>query len=336
MRGSAVLTDSSVRLWDLAFPADRVELTRTRAAYVHLDNLIAFSKRDRDGKVNAYLACYRPDETVLLFFLGGDVVNAAVMAPGGRRAISIAEAMEHLRAEPERSELAFHCAGTSLLSSMWSTCTQPSQDLGIDPTSPKTVFENLLARKWSGLIELISNGRVSYLTVKDGRYASGVFSEQLPGEDAKAYLSRMFTSKPPEPLPRITVQAFALVEKLPLQAAPALVKQFRTFVWELIDLAEKDDKDSDIRAERIRHKLSPKHEALKSVGGPRDGELNDPVVEPHVFTEALAQWTSDFLGELEVMHPGIAPRLLKQACREQRFQFQAAGFFDRLPWKIEW
>ena len=146
MRGSAVLTDSSVRLWDLSFPADRVELTRTRAAYVHLDNLIAFSKRDRDGKVNAYLACYRPDETVLLFFLSGDVVNAAVMTPGGRRAMAIAEAMEHLRAEPERSELAFHCAGTGLLSSMWSTCIQPSPSAA--PASHKRgrAFDNDHAR----------------------------------------------------------------------------------------------------------------------------------------------------------------------------------------------
>ena len=333
---SAVLTDSSVRLWDLVFPADRVELGRTRAAYVHLDNLIAFSKRDRDGKINAYLACYRPDETVLLFFLGGDVVNAAVMTPAGRSPIAIADAMKHLRAEPERSELAFHCANTGLLSSMWSTCTQPMQDLGIDPTSPKTVFENLLARKWTGLIELISNGRVSYLTVKDGRYASGVFSEQRPNEDAKSYLSRMFTAKHPEPQPRVTVQAFHLVDKLPLQAAPALVKVFREFVWELVELAGKESKDADIRAERIRTKLAAKHEALKSVGGPRDGELNDPIMEPQLFVEGLAQWTRDFLGELEVMQPQIAPRLLKEACREQRFQFSAVGFFDRLPWKIEW
>ncbi|MFI5214430.1 MAG: hypothetical protein ACHQU8_07830, partial [Gemmatimonadales bacterium] len=107
---SAVLTDTSVRLWDLSFPTEQPLLTRTRAAYVHLDNLIAYSKRDRDAKVDAYLACFRPDETVLLFFLGGDLVNAVVLAPIGRFPIAISEAMAHLRAEPERSEIAFHAA----------------------------------------------------------------------------------------------------------------------------------------------------------------------------------------------------------------------------------
>ena len=50
MRGSsAVLTDSNTRLWELAFPRDRVLVTRTRAPYVALDGLIAFSKKDPDG-----------------------------------------------------------------------------------------------------------------------------------------------------------------------------------------------------------------------------------------------------------------------------------------------
>ena len=80
MRAStAVLTDTSIRLWELAFPRGQVLLGRTRAAYVALDSLIAFSKQDRDGKVDAYLAAYLPDEVVLLFFLGGDLANAAML-----------------------------------------------------------------------------------------------------------------------------------------------------------------------------------------------------------------------------------------------------------------
>jgi hypothetical protein len=63
MRGSvAVLKDTSVKLWDLAFPRSHVLMHRTRVPYVHLDGLIAFSKRDRDGKVDAYLAAFLPDE----------------------------------------------------------------------------------------------------------------------------------------------------------------------------------------------------------------------------------------------------------------------------------
>jgi hypothetical protein len=334
---SAVLTDTSVRLWDLVFPAERALLVRTRSAYVHLDNLIAYAKRDRDAKVHAWLACYRPDETILLFFLAGELVNAAVIAPVGRFAVAISEAMKHVRAEPERAEIAYHSAPAETLAAMYASCAQPPQDLGLDPSSPKTIFDNVLAKSWTGLLELISNGRVNYLSVRDGRYASGIFSEQRPNEDAKSYLSRLFMAGPKEARPRVAVKAFAGSTTLPLQATPALVALFRQYVWDLVDLAEREmPSDAAKRAERIRLKLAVAHEALKSVGGVRGSAYADPIVEPAAFTDGVAGWTKDFLGELEVIHPKIATRLLKEATREQRFQLAAVGFFDRLPWKVEW
>lgn len=332
-----MLTDSSVRLWDLVFPAERALLVRTRSAYVHLDNLIAYAKRDREAKVHAWLACYRPDETILLFFLGGDLVNAAVITPVGRFPVAISEAMKHVRAEPERAEIAYHIASTECLAAMYAACSQPPQDLGLDPSSPKTIFDNVLARKWTGQLELISNGRVNYLTVRDGRFASGIFSEQRRDEDAKTYLSRLFIAAAPEPRPRVAVKAFAGLDAMPLQATPALVSLLRNYVWDLNDLCEREvPNDAAKRGEKVRLKLSATDEALRSVGGPRGSGFADPIIEPRVFTDSLAAWTKEFLGELEVMHPGIAPKVLKEACREPRFQLAALGFFDRLPWKIEW
>lgn len=344
---SAVLTDTSVRLWDLVFPSERALLVRTRAAYVHLDNLIAYAKRDRDAKVHAWLTCYRPDETVLLFFLGGDLVNAAVLTPVGRFPVAINEAMKHIRAEPERAEIAYHVASTETLAAMYASCSQQPQDLGIDPSTPKTVFDNLVGRNWTGMLELISAGRVNYITVKDGHYGSGMFSEQKPGEDAKTYLGRLFaspaaapavkTAGSPSKAPRVAIKAFEGLAQLPHQATPALVGLFRQYVWDLVDLAEREvPNEAAKRAERVRMKLVPSHESLKSVGGARGSAFADPIVEPAAFTDGVAGWTKDFLGELEVTHPKIAPRLLKEATREQRFQLAKLGFFDRLPWKIEW
>jgi len=334
---SAVLTDTSVRLWDLVFPSDQALLVRTRAAYVHLENLLAYAKRDRDAKVNAWLACYRPDETILLFFLSGELVNAAVVTPVGRFPVAIAEALKHVRADTERSEIAYHAAGAAVLAAMYAACAQRPQDLGLDPSSPKTIFDNVLGKKWSGMLELISDGRVNYLAVKDGRYASGIFSDQQPSEDAKAYLGRLFVVKGAAVQPRVAVKAFEGLQALPLQATPAMVALLRQYVWDLVDLAEREvPNDAAKRAEKIRMRLTPAHEALKSVGGARGSVFADPIVEPAAFTDGVAGWTKDFLGELEVAHPRIAPRLLKEATRDQRFQLQALGFFDRLPWKIEW
>ena len=282
---SAVLTDTTFRLWELAFPSSRALLARTRAAYVHLDNLIAFSKRDRDGKVDAYLAVYLPDEVALLFFLGGDLVNAAILTSGGRFQASISEAMRHIRSEPERAEIAFHEASREQLAAMYATCSQTPQELGLDASSAETVFRALLDRRWSGLLELIARGQVNYILVRDGRFASGLFAERGSDDTPAGRVARLFTVPPGE-----------------AKAAS----------------------------------MAPEHDVLRSVGGARGSEFADPIVEPRVLVDAIAAWVREFLGELEIVHPQIALRLLREAGREHRFALNAVEFFDKLPWRIQW
>jgi len=334
---SAVLTDTSVRLWDLIFPSARALLSRTRAAYVHLDNLIAFSKRDRDGKVDAYLACYRPDETVLLFFQRGDLTNAAVLAAVGRFPVAIAEALRHIRAEPERAEIAFHEASLDQLAQMYAACSQQPQDLGLDAANPDAMFKTLAARKWTGLLELISVARVNYVKVQDGRFASGLFAEGRRAEDPRATLVGLFTAPPPEPRPKVAVRALEGLPTLPQQAAPALVQVFRQFVWDVTELVERElPGEGAKRAERARTRLTAQHEVLRTVGGARGLETADPICEPQRLADAVAAWAREFLGELEVIHPQIASRMVKEAGREQRFALGAVGFFEKLPWRIDW
>jgi len=103
MRAStARLTNSPVRLAELSFPQVNRLIHRTRLAFVHLDNLLAFAKRDRDGRVDGYVAAYLPDECLLLFFRKGEAVNAATMHAGGRQVITITEGLRRMRDEVER------------------------------------------------------------------------------------------------------------------------------------------------------------------------------------------------------------------------------------------
>jgi hypothetical protein len=337
MRAStAVLTDTAVRLWDLRFPHDQMLLCRTRAAYVALDGLIAFSKKDRDGKVDAYLAAYLPDEVVLLFFLGGDLANAVVLTPAGRVPVAIAEALRRVRAESERGEIAFHEAAPGLMSAMYATATQPPLPIAIDPRTPEAVFKTLFERHWTGLLELISNGRVNYLLVKEGRFASGHFSERRPDEPPLSCVARLFRSTPPEPLPHVVVRLYDPPRELPLQAPPAMIAMFRRYVWDLTDLIEREAPGEGAkRAERVRQRLLPQHAALGYVGGARGAEQPDPVLEPTLLAEGVAAWTREVLGELEVLAPQSAPRLLRQSAHEHRFALGAVGFFEKLPWRIQ-
>jgi hypothetical protein len=338
MRAStAVLTDTSIRLWDLGFPRDRILLGRTRAAYVALDSLIAFSKKDRDGKVDAYLAAYLPDEVVLLFFLGGDLVNAAMLTPAGRTPIAFAEALRRIEAESERGEIAFHEAAPELLAAIYASCAHPPLPEQLESRTPEAVFKTLFERRWSGLLELISNGRVNYLAVKEGRYASGYFAERRPDEPPMTYVSRLFTSVPPEPLPTVVAKLYAAPTPLPLQAPPAMITMFRHYVWDLSDLIEREAPGEGAkRAERVRQRLLPAHPVLSSVGGARDAAAPDPVVEPLALAEGVAAWTRDLLSEVEVLAPQSAPRLVRLSGREHRFALNAVGFFEKLPWRVQW
>jgi hypothetical protein len=339
MRGSsAVLTDSNTRLWELAFPRDRVLVTRTRAPYVALDGLIAFSKKDRDGKVDAYLAAYLPDELVLLFFLDGELANAAVLTSVGRSAIGFGAAMQRINADAERGEIAFHEGTPELLAAMYASCVQaPQQSTSLDARTPETVFKPLFERRWTGLLELISNGRVNYLEVKDGRFASGFFSDQQPDEPPMTYVARLFAATPPEPLPTVAIRLYDPPPRLPLQAPPAMVAMFRSYVWELADLIESEARGEGAkRAERVRQRLLPEHPALSCVGGARDAEPGDPVVEPVALADAVAAWTRELLTEVEVLAPQSAPRLVRLSGREHRFALNAVGFFEKLPWRVQW
>lgn len=334
---SAVLVDSSIRLWDLKFPCRRTLLARTRAAYIHLDNLIAYSKRDRDGKVDAYLVAYLPDEVVLLFFRTGELVNSAMITPVGRFAAAIPEALRHIRSEPERSEMSFHEAPAEQLAAMYAACEQPPFDIRFDTANPQSVFRPLVESGFNGLLELMADGRMSYLKVEGGRYAGGWFAECREGEPPTDAVARLFQAPPGMARPRLSVKAFPGLAALPQQAPPAMISMFRHFMWDLVDLAEREmPNDAGRRAERLRNKLMTSHDVLRTVGAPRNTQTADPIAEPAVLADGVAAWTREFLGELEIVHPGIAPRLMREAAREHRFALNSLHFFEKLPWPIAW
>src|SRR2546425_6481735 len=92
MRAStAPLMNSPVRLADLTFPQVTRLVHRTRLAFIHLDNLLAFAKRDRDGRVDGYITAYLPEECMLLFFRKGEAVNAASLHTTGRNVVTRSE-----------------------------------------------------------------------------------------------------------------------------------------------------------------------------------------------------------------------------------------------------
>ena len=189
MRAStARLTNSPVRLADLQFPQVNRLIHRTRLAFIHLDNLLAYAKRDRDGRVDGYLAAHLPDECVLLFFRKGEAVNAAALHTVGRQVITITEALKRMRTEVERGDLTYCAAPMEQLAWMYAACAGEYKPRAIDVNQPEKFFPALQQEKITGVLELISNGRVSYLKFDHGKYLAGHFCDKPDSQIGRAHV----------------------------------------------------------------------------------------------------------------------------------------------------
>src|SRR5881392_1971372 len=194
MRAStARLTNSPVRLADLQFPQVSRLIHRTRLAFIHLDNLLAYAKRDRDGRIDGYLAAHLPDECVLLFFRKGEAVNAASLHPSGRHVVTITEALKRMRAEVERGDLAYCAAPMEQLAWMYQSCAVPLQPRAVDAGSPGALFPALQQEQVTGVLELISDGRVSYARFQDGRFVGGYYCDKPDDQPVGSSSRRSFT-----------------------------------------------------------------------------------------------------------------------------------------------
>jgi hypothetical protein len=334
---SARLLHSSVRISDLTFPTSGIMLPRSRAIFVHLDNLISFAKRDRDGKVDGYLTGYLPDEDVLLFFRRGEVINAATIGPAGRGAIPISEALRRLKSEPERSEFCYAAATLEQLSWMYAACSGPAHLRFIDTPEPEQVFPVLAAESFTGVLELISQGRVNYLKFEDGRFVRGYLCDRPSGSSVVRYMESLFALRPDGSHPAIAGSTVKETGDIPVQAPVVQVKAYREMMQRISEAVERELPDEGRRkGQRASVAIASSHPIFAVLTTPSlDDEPGMPVPAEEL-TLSFADWTTRLLQEVELVAPGTAERVIRDATREQRFVLQAAGYYDRLPWRINW
>ena len=338
MRAStARLTNSPVRLADLMFPQVNRLVHRTRLAFIHLDNLLAFAKRDRDGRVDGYITAYLPDECLLLFFRKGEAVNAASLHTTGRQVVTITEALKRMRGEVERGELMYAAAPMEQLAWMYQSCAAPVQSRFVDPEQPGAFFPALQQEQVSGVLELISNGRVSYLRFENGRFTTGYFCDRPEALPVGKYIESQFAHTPDGATPAVVACLFAPAAELPAQAANALINTYRELYWRIVDEVDKEfPGEAKRRASRVCAGIVGTHRALSLLSVPRGADTPDAVVQPDELSSALTDWSLQLLEGVEVVMPGTAPKILREATKEHRYVLQAAGFYTGLPWQVAW
>jgi hypothetical protein len=329
--------NSPVRLADLTFPQVNRLIHRTRLAFIHLDNLLAFGKRDRDGRVDGYISAYLPDECLLLFFRKGEAVNAATLHTAGREVITITEALKRMRAEVERGELVYAAAPMEQLAWMYQSCAAPIELGRVDAAQPGAFFAEFARDKSSGILELMSNGRVSYVRFDGGRYHSGYFCDKPDVMAIPQFLESQFQPGADGHTPVLTAALYPYVADLPQQAPNALINTYRELYWRIVDEVDKEfPGEAKRRAQKVSTGIRSAHKAIAILSAPRGVETPDAVVQPDELSNALTDWSLQLLEGVEVMMPGTAPKIVREATREHRYVLQSAGYYGRLPWQISW
>ena len=338
MRAStARFLSSDVRLFDLDFPSTGKMIARTRLAFIHLDNVLAFAKRDRDGMVDAYLAAYLPEELILLFFRKGEIINAATLRSDGRRLVPIAEALRRMKAETERSEVSYCQAPMEQLLWMYTACISPPKRRFIDPGQPEKFFEVFRTEVYDGVLEVVIDGGVSFLNFVGGVFTGGHLHDQPTGINADKYFLKLLGQGGKPPREVVGHDLVAVVRELPQQALPTQVKLFRDVQSRIITAADKELMgEAQRKHQRVSASLTVQHPALELLSLPEYGAPPALVVTSEELTAALVAWTAKLLNDVELVSPGGAVTVLKDAGKENRHQLQAAGYFDRLPWKVTW
>ncbi|MEO8294768.1 MAG: hypothetical protein ABI613_04565 [Gemmatimonadota bacterium] len=334
---SARLLNSSVRIADLTFPASGVMLPRTRAIFVHLENLLSFAKRDRDGRVDGYLTGYLPEEDVVLFFRQGEVINAATIGPGGRAVVPISEALRRLKSDPERSEFCYAAATAEQLNWMFSACAASTELRFVDPRAPEQIFPVLAGESFTGVLELISQGRVNYLKFESGRFIRGYLCDRPATSSVVRYMESLFELRPDGAHPAIAGSVSQEGRDIPVQAPVVQVKAYREMIQRICLAVEQELPDEGRRkGERASVAIASSHPAFSVLAGTAIDEEPAIPVPAEALTQSFAEWTTRFLQEVEIVSPGTAERVIRNATREQRFVLQAAGFYDQIPWRINW
>jgi hypothetical protein len=319
----------------LRFPYERVLLQRTKLAYVHLGHMLTDAKRDRAARVFGYVAIWLPEELVILYLQEGEVVNATrTMTTARSEAAAIGEALAAVPHEAELGEICFHECADEQLACMFQTLTTPPEawPAELDPTDRAALFPYLMSTTFDGTVEVRSGGLVNYLVVRDGEVERAFLWGRTTADPAEA-IEKLFADSRGAPM---TVRRWAIPPALPVQASPGLIRGYRELANSLVKrLIAAGQESAPVIAEQARVKLVSTHTALEhfTIG---ERPMRDPSEDVELVTTAIAVWMSELIWAAMDQAEQTPEQLLGEVTRERRHMFQSAGFFDRLPWAVEW
>jgi hypothetical protein len=270
---------------------------------------------------------------VILYLKNGDLVNASIDTGRARQALSLSEALGKIPAEPEYGEICFHEAPDEQLACMYTAHSVPSLPAArAEGVASRDVLSELFDSHFNGLIELTLEGHVNYLIFELGKvtrgYLCGSRERPLAERAARALGNADGVGQ--------LLRRFPLNPELPLQALPTLIKAYRELMTALVcRLVEGGRVSAPAIAEHARTTLLPKHPSLAGFTQDVAGQF-DPVCSPAELSRDIAAWATETVWAGMDIESGAPAELLQGVTRDRRHMFQSAGFFEHIPWKLEW
>ena len=297
--------------------------------------------RDRGARVSGYVAIWLPEEMLVLYMQGGELINATTCDAKGSRAVSIARALERVPPEPEYGEICFCAAEEEQLDCMFATQTQPSvnwpERLAI--TDPAVLFPYLGATTFDGLIEVMFTDSVNYLVFVNGMVERSYIAGDGHGHGhthsthtTNDKIARLFTHARPGEL---KIRRWSAIPQLGIQAPPALVQAYKDLASGLIASLVKGGRASaPAIAEQARQALLDTYPVLDGIALTDRPARGDVVVDTQTLTLGIAAWVREVMWTA-VDHTAMAPeQLLRDLTWERRHMFQSAGLYEQIPWKV--
>jgi len=317
----------------LRFPHTRVLLPRTRLAYIHLRNLLTDAKRDRAARISGYVAISLLEELVILYLIGGEVVNATVRDAKASGTVAIAAAIERVPSEPEYGEICFHEADPELLACIFATNASPpiAWPERFVPQDPAVLFPYLLSVTFDGVVEIVANDAVNYLIFRHGTVARTFLASAHHGTIVDR-VAKLFARE--GRVGEVRVASWDVPAPLPVQAPRGLVQAYRDLATSLVQRLVGEGRESaPAIAEHARQTLVASHPVLDSFSL-TGAAVRDPVTGTEALTAGVAAWIRDVMWAA-IDHDAMSPEdLLRELTWERRHLFQSAGLYEQIPWKV--
>jgi hypothetical protein len=316
----------------LRFPCSRVLLPRTRLAYIHLRNLLNDAKRDRAARVSGYVAVWLTDELLTLYLLRGELVNATVRDARGSQALALSRALEKVPPEPEYGEICFHEADEEQLACMFTSQTAPPTrwPSAFAVGDPSVLFPYLMSMTFDGMLEIVADDTVNYLSFRNGTVARAFLSAGHHGTVIDR-VAKLFARE--GRVGELAISRWDTPPPLPVQAQPALVQAYRELASSLVQrLVDGGSAGAPAIAEHARQSLVATHPVLDTLtfsGRP----ARDAVADTAQLTAGVAAWTKELLWTA-MDHDGAPDQILRDLTWDRRHIFQSAGLYEQLPWKV--